>query len=143
MNQHAIDRRGTTLLIVLTAVFIVLAVAVGWVWWRKAPAQPNVEEGRAVAEHFLESLRKNQAAGAWERTTAEFKSAEGCESFVAFVKKHPELTKPVTFVAVQTVTVGNSPRAEYVYRSADGKATVRLLAGNEQGTWRIDRMRVE
>jgi len=96
-----------------------------------------------VADTFLEQIRTGQAAQAWESTTAEFKSAEGREVFVQGLKKHPWLTKPLTFISTETVTIGNSPRSEYVYRAASGPGGVRLLAANERGTWRIDRMKFE
>jgi hypothetical protein len=135
------DRRGKTL-VVLLAVFVALAIAVV-LMWRKAPTEPSVDEGRSVAEAFLEQIRAGHAQQAWESTTAEFKSAEGRESFVRSVKKHPALAKPLSFVSVQTATVQGNPRAEYIYRAADGGGTVRLLAGNDRGSWRIDRMIVE
>jgi hypothetical protein len=136
-------RRGKTMLAVLLVVFALLAAAVVWVWSTRRPTQPNLDEGRAVAEKFLDFVRRGQAAAAWESTTAEFKSAQGRESFIEYVKKYPVLAKPLSFVAVQTVAIGDSPRAEYVYRSADGTNSVRLLAGNEHGIWRIDRFKVE
>lgn len=138
-HSKATERGGKTQLVVLLAVFVVLAVAVVWMW-RKQPTQPDFDEGRAVADKFLELIRSGQAQQAWDSTTAEFKSAEGRESFLQYVKDHPSLAKPLSFVSVQTVTVQNSPRAEYVYRAADGSSTVRLLAGAERGTWRIDRI---
>lgn len=137
-TQH--DRCGKATLWVLLAVFLVLTIAVAVVWLR-APAQPDVAAGRAVADQFLELLRTGKASEAWQSTTAEFKSAEGRETFLKRVKQHPELTQPLAFVSVQTVTVQDSPRAEYLYRAEKG--TVRLLAGNELGTWRIDRLVTE
>lgn len=134
-------RRGQTTLWVLLGVFVVLAIAVAVVWLRR-PAQPDVDAGRAVADQFLTLLRTGKASQAWQSTTAEFKSAEGRETFLKRVKQHPELTKPLAFVSVQTVTVQDSPRAEYLYR-AEGAPNVRLLAGNELGTWRIDRLLTE
>jgi hypothetical protein len=142
-RRLAIPRHGKSRLAVLLGVFLVLALVVLWVWWRRAPTQPDLEAGRVVAETFLNLIRAGQAGRAWESTTAEFKSAEGRESFVAYAKKQTLLAGPVTFVAVQTVTIGDSPRAEYVYRAADGSGTVRLLAGNERGIWRIDRIRID
>ena len=138
MAHPRADRVGKTLLIVLLAVFVVLAVAVFWMW-RSAPTQPNLDEGRAVAQKFLDLIRQGQAQQAWESTTAEFKSAQGRETFVQYVKKHPSLAAPLSFVSVQTVTLQNSPRAEYLYRATDGK-NVRLLAGNDRGAWRVDRV---
>jgi hypothetical protein len=132
---------GKTRLLVLLAVSLVLIVAVIWVW-RTAPTQPDYEAGRAIAEEFLGQVRAGQTAQAWEATTAEFKSAQGRESFSQYVKEHPQLKAPLAFVSVQTVTVQDSPRAEYLYRSGDGRV-VRLLAGNEGGTWRVDRVQID
>lgn len=137
-----IDRAGRTQLIVLLVVCVVLAIVVFWMW-RKRPVQPDFDAGRAVADEFLELVRSGKSEQAWESTTAEFKSAEGRESFLQYVEEHPRLTRPLSFVSVQTVTVQNSPRAEYVYRAEDAKTTVRLLAGNEQGAWRIDRISMD
>jgi hypothetical protein len=135
-------RGGKTLLIVLLAIFVALAVVVAWMW-SGSPTQPSVEEGRAVADSFLQLIRTGKAAQAWESTTAEFKSAEGRESFLRYVKKHPFLAKPMTFVSMQTVMIEDKPRGEYVYRPSDGTATVRLLAGREHDAWRVDRILVE
>ena len=135
-------RRGKTTLIVLLTVFVLLAIAVFWMW-RKAPTQPDLDEGRSVAETFLTLVRSGKSQQAWESTTAEFKSAEGRESFLRYVKDHPVLTKPLTFVSVQTVSVQGSPRAEYLYRAHEVGKIVRLLAGNEAGTWRIDRIAID
>ena len=136
------DGSGNTVRYILLAVFVVLAIAVPFVW-RRGPAKPDLDAGRVAADQFLELIRSGKAAQAWDSTTTEFKSFEGRESFVKNVKKHPELLKPATFVSVQEVTVQDSPRAEYVYRASDGKATVRLLAGNERNSWRIDRMKID
>lgn len=129
-------------LIVLVAALLVLAIVVGWIW-RRAPGGPDIEAGRPVADEFLLLIRTGKAPQAWESTTAEFKSAEGRESFLKYVKEHPSLAKPMSFVSVQTVMLQESPRAEYVYRSGDGKATARVLIGDDLGTWRVDRFTVQ
>lgn len=131
-----------TLLGILMAVFVVLAIAVAWVW-RNGPTQPDVDEGRGVVEKFLELVRSGQTKQAWDSTTAEFKSAQGRETFVHYVETHPLLAKPLSFVSIQTVTIQNSPRAEYVYRATEGSGTVRLLAGNDRGAWRVDRVAID
>lgn len=135
-------RAGKAVLIALLAIFVVLGVAVVWVW-RSPATQPDLAEGRAVTEAFLERIRAGKPQEAWESTTAEFKSAEGRESFVRYVKKNAILTKPLAFVSVQTVTAQGQPRAEYIYRSENPAGTVRLLAGNDQGSWRVDRITLE
>lgn len=141
-RSTADDRRGRSMLIVLLVVFLLLAVTVFWIW-RKQPAPIDVDAGRTVADNFLELIRAGQAAKAWESTTAEFKSAEGRESFVRYVKEHPVLGKPLTFASVQTVTLQDTPRAEFVYRTSDATGTVRLLTGDERGSLRIDRITID
>ena len=137
-------RNGRTALVALLAVFAVLAVAVIVVWaWRGSATEPDVDAGRAAADRFLEQIRAGQPDQAWQSTTAEFKSAEGRESFSRYVKKHPFLTKPVNFVSVQMVTAQSQPRAEYLYRAGKEGSTIRLLAGLDNDTWRIDRITIE
>ena len=77
------------------------------------------------------------------RDDAEFKSAEGRESFVRSIKKRTWLNKPALFEAEQKIAAPAGERAEYVYRSADGKHHVRLLIANSTSGWCIDRMTVD
>lgn len=135
-------RAGRTLLIVLIVVMVALAAVVFWVR-STPPSQPDLDEGRAMAEAFLNQVRSGQAKEAWDSTTAEFKSAEGRESFVRYVKKHPELSKPLKFVSVQTVQVQGQPRAEYWYTSDAPGSTIKLLAGRDGGTWHVDRLTID
>src|SRR4051794_21874782 len=67
-------RRGWSKPAAMVALLIVAVSAAVWLWTRPA-AQPGVDAGRAVAESFLAQLRADDAAAAWEATTAEFKSA--------------------------------------------------------------------
>jgi len=115
-------------LISLVIAFVVLGVLVAWMW-RGAATQPDLDEGRAVAEKFLELTRTGKPAQAWQSTTAEFKSAEGRESFLKYVEDNPVLGKPLSFVSVQTVMLQDSPRAEYVYRSDDDNTTTTRRSG--------------
>ena len=134
-------RRGKALLVALVSMCLLLAVAVIWVW-RQPAVGPTVEEGRQVADRFLADIKAGRASQAWDSTTSEFKSALGREKFLEAVKEHPFLTKPLTFVSVQTASVQGAPRNEYLYRSSKGPGTVRLLAGSDNGSWRVDRMTV-
>ena len=137
-------RRGKTALVTLLAVFAALAVLVAVVWfWRSSETKPDIDAGRAAADQFLEQIRTGHADDAWQSTTAEFKSAEGRESFTRYVKQHPILTKPVSFVSVQMVTVQEQPRAEYLYRGGEAGGMIHLLAGLENNTWRVDRLTIE
>ena len=135
------DRSGRALLVVLLAVLVIAAAGAAWLWMR-SPARPSAEEGRAIADAFLGSIRDGKADEAWQSTTAEFKSAEGRESFRRYVARNPALKGEAEFVSTQTVQVGDLPRDEFLYRSADGK-TIRVLVGEELGEWRVDRVTVE
>jgi hypothetical protein len=130
------------MLFVLLAVFVLLAIAVAWLWLR-GPREVDAESGRAVAEAFLAAIRAGSGGQAWESTTAEFKSAQGRESFLEYVKKHPFLAKPLAFVSLQTVSIQGSSRVEYLYRPADGKNTVRVLVADERGVLRVDRVAID
>ncbi|MBX9790147.1 MAG: hypothetical protein K2Y37_14615 [Pirellulales bacterium] len=127
------------------SVLCALAVATAvLVWWRWSPTtQPRIDVGQRVVEEFLTLLRGGQADAAWQSTTAEFKSALGREKFLLFVKQRAYFKRPLSFVSMQTVRVQNRPRSEFVYRTADNKATIRVLVGSESGTWHVDRLNVD
>lgn len=131
------DRNGRSKLIVLVAILLVAAAGAAWVWTRPS-SQPSVDVGRAIAEKFLSDLQQGHPAEAWQSTTAEFKSAEGKESFLADVKPLKFLKEPLEFVSVQTVQVGDQSRPEYIYRAKTGE-TVRIVLGREDNQWKVDR----
>jgi hypothetical protein len=135
-------RSGRTLLFVLVPLVVLLAVAAIYLWPRPS-ARPNLEEGQKCAEQFLALIREGHPDRAWQSTTAEFKSAQGRDRFLRYLKDKAFLRRPLAFVSVQTVTVQNSPRAEYIYRVAGTGQTVRLLTAKEGASWRVDRMLVE
>lgn len=132
-----VHRRGWIRQAVLASLAVLLLLTAGWLWWRPA-TQPDLDAGRSVSEAFLEMLRANQPADAWESTTAEFKSAQGKESFVRQCKTLKFLQTSCEFVSVQTVTIGNQPRTEHLFRTATGE-TVRIVLGREAGLWKVDR----
>jgi len=142
--MRAMPRAGRTLLIVL-AVLLLLAVAMGAWLFLAAPSRPSVDEGRAVADAFLARLRDGKADGAWDSTTADFKSFEGKENFRRRVAKTPSLKLPLAFVSTMTIAVGDQPRDEFLYQAKNGDkmATVRLLIAREDGGWKVDRMTAE
>lgn len=139
--MNAKDRSGRTLLIVLVAVLLVAATAAVWLL-TSSPTLPSPDEGRPIADEFLQSIRNGRADVAWDSTTAEFKSAEGRETFLKRVKKTPVLKEALDFVAVQQINIGSQPRSEFLYRSSEGKS-VHVLVGEEYGTWKVDRMTVD
>jgi hypothetical protein len=127
------------------ALLIVSAVLSGTLVWTRnsAPSSPDLGKGRLAADRFLELLRKGQAGIAWDSTTVGFKSAQYRDTFVMFIDKERALGGVLRFVAVQSVMVDKCPRVEFRYCTADAKITVRLLAQDQHGTWRIDRMNIE
>lgn len=130
-------RHGRSMLIVLVVILIVAVAALGWLWMRPS-SQPNLAAGRKIAEAFLQELGEGRADEAWQSTTAEFKSAQGKESFARDVKSLKFLKEPLEFVSVQTVSVGTQPRTEYLFRSSGGN-TVRMILNRENGNWKVDR----
>ena len=130
-------RSARTLLVILVAILVAGSIASIWLWTRSS-TQPAPEQGRAVAENFLQQVRENKAEAAWESTTAEFKSAQGRESFVKEAKSAKYLAKPMEYFSANTVTVQDQPRSEYLFRSGEGPV-VRIVLGNEAGTWKVDR----
>jgi hypothetical protein len=138
MGMHSWRRRrGAAKPAVLGVVLLLALGAAVWLWLRPG-TQPGVDAGRSVAGDFLQSLQQGQPDQAWESTTAEFKSAQGKESFVRDVAPARFLRTPLEFVSVQTVSVGDEPRSEYLYRAATGE-TVRIVLGREAGAWKVDR----
>ncbi|MGD9647205.1 MAG: hypothetical protein AB7U73_15950 [Pirellulales bacterium] len=124
---------------------MVIGIAIGlivWMFWSPA-TQPSVDVGKQVAEEFLQNVRDGRSDQAWQSTTAEFKSALGREKFLQYVKERPYFKKPLSFVSTQTVKLHDQSRSEIVYRTADSKATIRLLVGAESGGWHVDRMVVD
>ena len=129
-------------LIVLLTVSTLLAMALVWVR-RIPPTQPDLGKARMVADRFLELISEGQAAAAWDLTTPDFRSVQRRDSFVASINKGNVPGSSLRFVAVRMVAIDNSPRAEFSYATTDVAVAVRLLAEDQNGTWRIDRMHVE
>jgi hypothetical protein len=132
------SRGGGTRLLVLAPLLLLLAVAAGWYWLQPA-TQPGLEEGRAIAQAFLDAIRAGTPEAAWEATSAEFKSASGREAFVSQVRQLPALREAVEFISAQTVTVQNEPRTEYLFREPKTGTTVRIVIGKEARQWKVDR----
>ncbi|MBL9163100.1 MAG: hypothetical protein JNL18_10225, partial [Planctomycetaceae bacterium] len=104
------------------------------------PTQPDVSQGRAVAESFLHNVSDGKAGDAWESSTAELKSIEGRESFMKKTSSAPILHEPLEFASTQEVKVQDSPRTEFLYTSMKSGKMVRVLVGYDQGQWKVDRL---
>lgn len=138
MSRTSVPERPNRLnLVILSVVLAATAAAAAWLWTRP-PALPGLDEGRAVAEAFLQELREGRPDQAWKSTTAEFKSAQGQESFQREVQPIEYLKGPLEFVSVQTVMVHNQRRSEYLFRAKTGES-VRIVLGREEGGWKVDR----
>jgi hypothetical protein len=135
-------RTGNARLGALGVVLVALLGAVGW-YWSRPSTQPDFDEGRAVADAFLTAIREGRPEQAWASTTAEFKSAEGQESFLRLVRTKPFLKEPLSFVSLQEVSIQQQPRSEYLFREAQSAATVRIVIGREAADWKVDRVLFE
>lgn len=132
-------RSGWTRPALLAGVVVVSFMGI-WLWSRPA-AQPSVDAGRAVVEEFLKQIREGHPDQAWEGTTAEFKSAQGKESFVRKLQPLTFLTEPLNFVSTATIKIGDQSRSEYLYQASKGES-LRIVVSRESGEWRVDRWEV-
>ncbi len=125
--------------LVLLGVLIVAIVALINAF-RGPMTQPSADAGQKVVEAFFTKIREGHPDHAWDSTTAEFKSARGKEAFASDVKKRAYLKESMQFFAVNTVTVQNQPRSEYLFRNADGnaKTNTRVVIGREGSEWKVD-----
>lgn len=108
-------------------------------WLFTGPAPP-ARDGRDVTEPFLTALREGRADEAWESTTAEFKSAEGRESFRERARL-PPFQHELEFVSYQETDVSGLTRGEAIYRTPPGitpQAQVSLLLAAENGVWKVE-----
>ncbi len=135
--RSSAKRRGQAKTAVLVVTLLVTTAIAIWLWTRTG-SQPAFEAGRSVGEEFLRALQHGHPDQAWESTTAEFKSAQGKEAFMRDVNSVKFLQQPLDFVSVQSVTVAEQPRTEYLFRGKTGE-TVRILLGLEDGEWKVDR----
>lgn len=112
---------------------------------RQPPADPAV--GQRVADAFLAQLRAGQVDQAWQSTTAEFKSYEGRESFARYVRQHPYLKQPLTFVEYQVGELNGLPRGQCLYQppsSAKSKdLKIRVAVAQEANEWKVEGVFVE
>ena len=95
-----------------------------------------------VADRFLELISEGQAAAAWDLTTPDF------EAYSVAIRSSPPSAKgmcpaarcillPCEWLPSTTVHAAES------HATTDVAVAVRLLAEDQNGTWRIDRMHVE
>jgi hypothetical protein len=128
------------------ACLAIFAIGVFWFWPPNVPVA-TADDGRPVAEAFLNQIRQGQVDAAWESTTAEFKSDEGREQFRQFVAQSPLLKQPLEFAEYQATSLNGLPRGQCLYRhsptegSSAGRgetASVRVVLARETDTWKVD-----
>ncbi|WP_166830287.1 hypothetical protein [Thalassoroseus pseudoceratinae] len=136
-------RAGEAKWIVIAVIALIAIIACYW-YLSKPATQPDVDEGRVVADTFFTQIQNDQAVEAWQSTTAEFKSADGREAFLRLLKRRPFLQKPLEFESSKTITLGEEDRTEYVFNSPDApNASIRVVIASESDTWKVDRLVVE
>jgi hypothetical protein len=124
------------------------ALLLAWLFSGCYPPQvPPQDDGRGVADVFLEQLRNGEVDAAWESTTADFKSDEGRESFRSLVQAQPVLREPAEFVVFQEVSLHGLKRGECTYRagpiSAGPGKEIRVIIANENGSWKVEQLVVQ
>lgn len=125
--------------LVLLAVLIAASITAVSLFWKSA-TQPAADVGQQIATKFFADIQAGHPDQAWDATTTEFKSARGKEAFIRDVKQRAWLKEPLQFFAVNSVTVQNQPRSEYLFRAPDGnaKTNTRVVIGRENGDWKVD-----
>lgn len=101
-------------------------------------AAPEPDVSRDIAAKFLNEIRSGKGGDAWQSTTAEFKSAQGKESFLRDVRADKSLKGETWFVSQQSVQVQEQDRPELLFRTSEGKE-IRIVLGQEAGAWKVDR----
>jgi len=106
---------------------------------------PPVEIADAAATTFLDQLREGHVDDAWSSTTAEFKSAEGRESFRRVVKNETILKKPMKQSSSEAVTVNNLAMRKVKFQTADGSSSkaIELLLAVENDVWKVEHFAVK
>ncbi len=137
--MNASESQAKNLIIALVALLLVGIGVLVFLRLRGAESPPPAAEGGEIAEAFLSQLATGKAIEAWESTTAEFKSAEGRESFVRKMRAAKLFKQTPAFASSQPVKVGEAPRTEVLFNGPQGEQ-VRILLGPEQGVWKVDRL---
>ena len=119
------------------AVLMLLAGMAVWWWPRPAPVA-SASDGRPVAEAFLAQIRQGQVDQAWESTTAEFKSGQGCEQFRQFVARTPLLRQPLEFAQYQATELNGLRRGQCVFHPAGSPGQVRVILAREADAWKAE-----
>jgi hypothetical protein len=136
MTQQYQQRQGS-IQNVLLAAFILAALALAG-WFFIGPTSGiSAQEGQQTAEAFLELIRQGNPSEAWDSTTAEFKSAEGRESFLRSLNTVKHVKEPVRFVSMQSVEANGLEKTEFLFQTESGKS-IRIIMGMEDGRGKVE-----
>ncbi len=131
------SRNGLAAGVVIAGLLVIVLIVAGFWWFRTEASVPTDTQGREIAEAFLARLREGKADEAWQSTTAEFKSAEGKESFVRSMRGQKHLAESLTFVTSETIDANGLKKGQFEYKSASGRP-VKVIVGSENGEWKVD-----
>jgi len=135
VHQHHL-RHGSIQNVLLVAVTLAAATLIGWYFFGPS-GNVSADEGQRTAEAFLELIRQGKPSEAWDSTTAEFKSAEGRESFLRSLTTMKHLKEPFRFVSMQSVEANGLEKSEFLFQTESGKS-VRIIPGMEDGTLKVE-----
>jgi hypothetical protein len=123
-------------------VFLLASLSAACSGFNSSP--PTSEDGRAIADAFLQDLQSGRVEAAWKSTSAEFKSMLGLEGFKSYIKKAPAALEPAEFVSYEAVDRNGIRMVECKYRSQKKGATLKvLLASEPDGAWKVERFSTE
>lgn len=134
-------RRARTLAVVVGV--LLLAAAAGYLISRWGDeTTPQGDEGRQIAQRFLEEIRSGNVDAAWESTTSDFKSDLGRDAFRGFVAARPSLREAAEYVGSEEVSVHGLTRWRYNFRLASplpsGSSDVGVLIMRDSDVWRVE-----
>ena len=123
---------------------LIVALAV-WLLFIRGPSVPSLadDEGRVMAEKFLDEVRAGQVNEAWESTSTEFKSFQGKETFRKLVKSKPAFKSTVKFEASETPKESDTVYRVYRFRPVKGTGIIAVSLAPEDDTWRVVHVVVE
>lgn len=145
---------GTTLCArrMLLALGLPFAVCIGIACDRVSGGR--LEEGRRVAESFLEEVRGGRTDQAWQSTTVEFKSLMGSGSLRDYVRARPVFRSPAEYVDARPLETGGGRLVEFLFRATPpppkghprktmGPQTIRVMVDFGETPARVERLAVE
>lgn len=136
MTQQYQQRHGSIQNVLLAAFSLAALALAGW-FFIGPTSGVSAQEGQQTAEAFLDLIRQGNPSEAWDSTTAEFKSAEGRESFLRSLNTVQHVKEPVRFVSMQSVEANGLEKTEFLFQTESGKS-IRIITGMEDGRGKVE-----